>query len=187
MPKQTKKDLILSVAKKHFSEKGYDATGMDEIALSACVPKSLIYYHFKNKEDLLNRIITDFLGEYERILQDGSQRGIDKISRYVQFLEENSESARIILTESFKPAGNNYTSIFKAVEILRNNDSEPSKHPHWVAEFFTSMLPALLFVCYSESWCKYFNVQPETLAKDFSNAYKLTHGAYHEHIKKESL
>lgn len=187
MPKQSKKSEILSTAITLFSNKGYDATGMDEIAAVAGVPKSLIYYHFENKEDLLNNILVEFFNEYEQILQDESERGIDKISRYILFLEENKDKTRILLSESLKPAGNYHTAIFKAVEILRSNDPELSEHPHWVTEFFTSMLPAALFVCYSKAWCHYFNVQPETLANDFSNAYKLTHGAYHEHIKKESL
>ena len=187
MPKQSKKDDILAAAKQLFSEKGYDATGMEEVALLSGVPKSLIYYHFKNKEDLLNNIIAAFLAEYERILQDDSERGIDKIGRYIQFLEKNKDSARILMTESFKPASNNQTAIFKAVEILQNNDPEPADHGHWVTEFFTSILPSVVYVCYSESWCDYFKVRPETLANDFSNAYKLTHGAYHKHIKKESL
>ena len=187
MPRQSKKNEILSTAITLFSNKGYDATGMDEIAAIAGVPKSLIYYHFKNKEDLLNSILVDFFNEYERILQDESQRGVDKISIYIRFLEENKDKTRILLSESLKPAGNYHTAIFKAVEILRRNDPEPSEHSHWVTEFFTSMLPAAFFVCYSEAWCQYFNVQPEVLSNDFSNAYKLTHGAYHDFIKKESL
>ncbi|MDR2546553.1 MAG: TetR/AcrR family transcriptional regulator [Lachnospiraceae bacterium] len=187
MPKKSKKSEILSTAITLFSDKGYDATGMDEIAAGASVPKSLIYYHFENKEDLLNYILVDFFSEYGRILQDKTEVGIDKISRYIRFLEENKEKTRILLSESLKPAGNYHTAIFKAVEILVSNDPVLSEHPHWVTEFFTSMLPAALFVCYSEAWCQYFDVHPETLANDFSNAYKLTHGAYHEHIKKESL
>lgn len=169
---------------------------MEEIASLTGVPKSLIYYHFKGKEDLLNKIIAEFYGEYERILQDGSERGINKISTYVDFLEKNRDCIRIILAESLKQTSNN-TMIFKAVDTLRNSDNEladngnstnnKSNHAHWVTEFFTSIIPTIFFVCYDENWCKYFGVTKEELAKDFFTAYKLTHGAYHEHIKKESL
>ncbi len=97
MPRFNKKATILEAARKLFSEKGYDSTGMEEIALLAGVPKSLIYYHYKNKEELLAIIIKEFLCGYERILQDDSQRGIAKISRYIQFVENNRDCARILL------------------------------------------------------------------------------------------
>lgn len=188
MRKQSKKESILATAKMLFSEKGYDATSMDDIALRTSIPKSLIYYHFKNKEALLNSIIIEFLDEYERILQDDSERGTEKIARYLQFLENNHDSARILLTESFKQ-GNNRMAIFRAVETLINNTQLEMKenHAHWVTEFFTSIMPSLLFVCYKENWCMHFDVKHEDLTNDYLKAYKLTHGAYHEHIKQESL
>ena len=184
--KKDKKNLILTTAKNLFSQKGYDATGMDEIALTAKVPKSLIYYHFKNKEDLLNTIIENFLNEYKQILADNSQRGIDKITRYMEFLKNNRDSARILVMESLKQTGNQM-AIFRSVDTLWNIDSESAEHAHWVTEFFTSIMPAILFVCYEENWNQYFGVQPGVLADDFHNAYVWTHGAYHERIKKESL
>lgn len=188
MPRQSKKGSILKTAKLLFSEKGYDATSMDDIAMRTDIPKSLIYYHFKNKEELLNIIITEFLDEYARILQDDSERGTDKIAKYIQFIENNNDSARILLAESLKEGVNNI-AIFKSVEtLIKNSQSEmKSNHAHWVTEFFTSIMPSLLFVCYKENWCKYFDVKHEILTNDYLEAYKLTHGAYHEHIKQESL
>jgi len=186
MSKQNKRGLILDTAKRLFAEKGYDATGMEEIASVSCVPKSLIYYHFKNKEDLLNTIITDLFGEYERILKDETERGIDKIAWYIQFAKENKYCIKILLVESLKQTGNN-TIIFKTVETLKKSDPEFGNHLHMVAEFFTSILPSLLFICYEENWCNYFNVVPERMENDFLKVYKLTHGAYHEFINKESL
>ena len=60
----------MKTAKQLFAEKGYDATGMEEIASNAGVPKSLIYYHFNSKEDLLNAVITEFVDDYKDILHD---------------------------------------------------------------------------------------------------------------------
>ena len=100
--------------------------------------------------------------------------------------ESFKDSARIIVMESLKQ-GSNHMAIFKAVDTLRSVDPEPGEHAHWVTEFFTSIMPAILFVCYEENWNKYFGVKKNVLANDFHNAYKWTHGAYHEHINKESL
>ena len=183
---KNKKKAIIETAKRLFAEKSYNATGMDEIAKMTGVPKSLIYYHFKNKEDLLNTIVGEFFDEYAKLLNDDSNRGIDKISRYIQFLKENKNCTRIVIMESLKQTGD-YNAIFKAVETLKNNDPDFGNHLHLVTEFFTSILPSLLFICYEENWCKYFTVTSKSMENDFLRAYKLTHGAYHEFIKKESL
>ena len=183
---KNKKDAILEIAKRLFAEKGYDATGMDEIASMTEIPKSLIYYHFKNKKDLLNTIILNLLREYEQILKDETQRGIDKIECYIQFAKKNKYCIKILLMESLKQTDNN-TIIFKTVETLKKSDPEFGNHLHLIAEFFTSILPSLLFVCYEENWCKYFSVMPEIMENDFHMAYRLTHGAYHKFIDKESL
>lgn len=50
---------ILKCAKKLFAKKGYDATSMDEISKCADANKALIYYHFKNKENLYSTILLD--------------------------------------------------------------------------------------------------------------------------------
>lgn len=190
MARASKKSLILKVAQQLFAEKGYDATGMDEIASKSEIPKSLIYYHFKNKEELLNTIITNFIEEYNQLLHD-QMHGVEKISVYIAFLRQNRDCARIIISESLK-AGNGRSLPFKLLSPLMEIDAEqPSNkkmdHSHWVAELFTSILPSILFACYEDDLCSRFEVSAEQMEKDFAAAYKLTHGAYHDHINKESL
>lgn len=53
---ETKKRII-SVARRHFSEKGFDAARVDEIAKDAGVNKALIYYYFESKEAILDHLI----------------------------------------------------------------------------------------------------------------------------------
>lgn len=191
MAKESKKQLIVTTAKHLFAEKGYDATGMEEIASVCGIQKSLIYYHFKSKGDLLNAIISEFLNEYNRILRDTKVQGIDKISVYTTFLKENRDCAKIMISESLK-AGSNQNLFFKALTPLievdtENSSGEKMDNAHWLTEFFTSIVPTVLFACYEENWGSYFGVSEEQMEADFANAYKLTHGAYHNHIEKESL
>lgn len=195
MPRISKKNLIIQTATQLFAEKGYDATGMEEIASKLEIPKSLIYYHFKSKEDLLNVIVTGFIEEYNRILHDGKERGIDKISVYIEFLKQNRDCAKILISESLK-AGSNQNLLLKTLNPLMeletkqvpgNKSSNKFDNAHWQTEFFTSILPSIMFVCYENSWRDYFGVSEEQMEKDYYTAYKLTHGAYHEHIEKESL
>ncbi len=50
------KKRILDVALKEFSEKGYEATNIREIAEQLGIAKSAIYKHYKSKEDIWNAL-----------------------------------------------------------------------------------------------------------------------------------
>jgi AcrR family transcriptional regulator len=51
-----KRASILKEAARQFYMKGYDGTRIDEIASSLGVTKPFIYYHFKNKTEILDEI-----------------------------------------------------------------------------------------------------------------------------------
>lgn len=51
-----KRASILKEAARQFYQKGYDGTRIDEIASSLGVTKPFIYYHFKNKTEILDEI-----------------------------------------------------------------------------------------------------------------------------------
>lgn len=67
-----RKQLILEAATKSFSLFGYKATTMDQIAKLANVGKGTIYTFFKNKEELLDEIVTslikDMKAEAEKVI-----------------------------------------------------------------------------------------------------------------------
>lgn len=51
-----KREQILEVAARFFYDRGYRATTVDAIADELSVTKPFIYYHFKNKEDILQHL-----------------------------------------------------------------------------------------------------------------------------------
>jgi AcrR family transcriptional regulator len=59
----TTRSNILSVAIKHFAEKGFDGARVDEIAADTATSKRMIYYYFDDKEDL-------FIAALEQAYQD---------------------------------------------------------------------------------------------------------------------
>jgi TetR/AcrR family transcriptional regulator len=65
---------ILEAAETLFADKGFDATSISDISSLSGAGRSLIYYHFKDKQDL-----------YASILQDGE-------ARMLQIAEEASSS-----------------------------------------------------------------------------------------------
>ncbi len=70
-----KRIAILRCAKRLFAKKGYDATSMDEISKCADANKALIYYHFKNKENLYSKILLDSICS----IHDSIKSQIDEI------------------------------------------------------------------------------------------------------------
>lgn len=67
--KEAHRQEILTVAMKVFSEKGYYAATLDEIALKAEFSKGTIYLYFSNKEDILNTILKDAMEQWYTCLQ----------------------------------------------------------------------------------------------------------------------
>jgi AcrR family transcriptional regulator len=67
------KDKIMVAAKKLFFEKGYHATSLRDLAKEIGATTSIIYYYFKNKEELLVRI-------YEGLFEE-SIDGLSKIAQ----------------------------------------------------------------------------------------------------------
>jgi AcrR family transcriptional regulator len=67
------KDKLIRAAKKLFYEKGYHATSLKDLAKEMGTATSIIYYYFKNKEELLVRL-------YEGALEET----IDDISKIAQ-------------------------------------------------------------------------------------------------------
>jgi AcrR family transcriptional regulator len=64
----TRADQILRAAARLFAERGYGATGIDDIGAAAGVSGPAIYWHFKGKQALLAAMLTDVS---ERLLEGG--------------------------------------------------------------------------------------------------------------------
>lgn len=62
---QSRRDIV-AVAIDCFSRLGYQGTSIDRIARAAGVTKGALYYHFRDKEDLLFGALDDRIGGFER-------------------------------------------------------------------------------------------------------------------------
>jgi AcrR family transcriptional regulator len=56
----------MAIAIDCFARYGYQGTSIDRIATAAGVTKGALYYHFRDKEDLLFEAVQDRIGEFER-------------------------------------------------------------------------------------------------------------------------
>ncbi len=65
-------ELILESAQEHFLQKGFKGTSINDVADHAKINKSLIYHHFKDKENLWKAV-------KERILKKSANNHLDEI------------------------------------------------------------------------------------------------------------
>lgn len=56
----------MNIAIDCFARYGYQATSVDRIAKAAGLTKGALYYHFKDKEDLLLEAVKNRVGQFER-------------------------------------------------------------------------------------------------------------------------
>lgn len=64
------REKILYESLSLFSVRGYDAITVREIASAVGIKESSIYNHFKNKKDILDKIIDETLKRYYKVLED---------------------------------------------------------------------------------------------------------------------
>jgi TetR/AcrR family transcriptional regulator len=99
------KDRILKVAEDLFVEKGFIGTSMNEIAEKAGVAKSLIYHHFKSKQELWQAMIRDYddrFGLIEKFYETLSAKDPESLldlaqgeNGFFEFLRRNPRLVRL--------------------------------------------------------------------------------------------
>ncbi|MCD6571410.1 MAG: TetR/AcrR family transcriptional regulator [Deltaproteobacteria bacterium] len=97
---------ILQAADTLFGKIGFDATTTREIAKISNTNKSLIHYHFKNKEGLFQSVLDHYFENLSDTLQnvllgreDIEDRLEHVINVYLDFLEQNKNYIRIVQRE----------------------------------------------------------------------------------------
>ena len=122
------KQKILTAAENEFSQNGFAAARVDNIAKEACVNKQMIYAHFDNKENLyatVLKIVYSRLEEYETPISQMDFDGVETIRKvilgYFNFLMQNPSFVRLVLWENLndaKYASRIETDIFSGVKLL---------------------------------------------------------------------
>lgn len=203
--KENAREKIMKVATSLFAKKGFDAATVDEIAERAKVNKALIYYYFKNKDDLLSKIFDNFMQglmlKFQELFRTMKSKEVfDSRSRMDEIMQvllglmmENEEILKLMLMESIKGKRDPFLQIMKGrinkqfIELL---DEAKNKGIHidedfiqmYVTEFFTGSVPMIIYVVYRNRWAKFFDVDKEALDKMFINAFDETHIEHHRKI-----
>jgi len=65
---QNTKDRIMEVSIDLFSRQGFHAVSIRDITGQVGIKESTLYYHFKNKEQIINAIFAEYREAYQRML-----------------------------------------------------------------------------------------------------------------------
>ncbi len=91
----TTKEKIADVALSMFSERGYEAVSIRDICGEVGIKESTLYYHFKNKQDILDSLISKFENHINELLSH-----IDD-SKSIAMLNEEKENREVERMDSY--------------------------------------------------------------------------------------
>ncbi|EHQ89650.1 TetR/AcrR family transcriptional regulator [Desulfosporosinus youngiae] len=189
-------EKILQAAEELFAERGFDGTSVNLIAEKADVNKAMIYYHFKDKNDLINSMFERILREAEHYLKRAfaahSDSGIevshlDRIEEELNFLSKRKRIISVMMMEALKgDEKDNY--FFKCAERVFKHElkgfksesgeieeNSSDRQRDLVYEFFTGFVPIIAFVVFNEKWCDYFKCDSDKAMEYFLESFRKTH------------
>jgi len=128
------KENILKEAALLFSQKGYERTSMREIAKRVGVTKPAIYYHFSNKQELFEELVTT---SFER-----SQKKIAEIAKSDSDPVEKLKQLALDIMEGVKqnPDGARFMHDLMAGNIRKNIKLDHRKVFSRQEKYFTQIL-----------------------------------------------
>ena len=152
---------IMDAAMLLFMEKGYANTTTQDIVDKVNISRGLLYYHFKNKEDILYYLVERYseklLRDIHVIVNDDDKTAIEKIRAFID--------ATIISTDNVSAEG---TELQKTVD-LKENRYMLDKLSHKLIEKLTIYFERIINQGISE---KVFSVKyPSETAEFLMTAY----------------
>jgi AcrR family transcriptional regulator len=191
------KEKILGVAEQLFAEKGFNGTSIDKIAKTAGVNKGLIYYHFKDKKDIVVSIFKGIINEINQSLSlsvTEEDKEIDvqqlqrKIKDEIEYCRKRKKIIAVMMMEALKVDGN-AGFLFQCAEMVIQQEMDgirkkiqgadllsPEERVRYLLhEFFTGFIPIISFVSLQEKWCEYFDCDKEKALYYFIESFTQTH------------
>ena len=121
--KMNVRDRLLETAARLFYEKGYTATGINEVIKQAGICKASFYHHFKTKEDLLVVSLEQrhdrMMGDLRTLIAQGKTPA-EKIGRVFEWLGDSCSCgtsangcAYLNMVSEFRDAGGRVRELVK--------------------------------------------------------------------------
>lgn len=181
---------ILAVAEELFADKGFPSTGIDEIARKVGIAKSVIYYHFRNKQAILDAIIGRFIEETIELKKryagsiaevDDARAQAGGIKLTVDYLGSRARILKIMVLETLRRRGpkspllrlwDDNVGVARAIlSRLAPRFSQQELDRYFAEMYFIGFLPLVLFFVFADSWCAHYGVGREQAIDTFRRAW----------------
>ena len=118
---QDRAESLMAAAIDLFTERDYASVTIKDITRRAGVTHSLVYYHFKNKEELFNRDVTNLIETTIKCYQESRKHHHDPVELIEDWFENNirlSQDLRKLVKIMFDYAGprKGSPSVSKAIK-----------------------------------------------------------------------
>ncbi len=136
---------IVAAAERHFAERGFEATRLDDIAADVGIRRAAIFYHFGDKQELYRAVLEGVFGDWTTALPSGgsaAERIEASLTGWIDYVAQRPSVARLILREAansrpgvvstFVRAGSAPVAWFRAVidEGVASSELKPVIEPH---------------------------------------------------------
>ena len=101
-----RRNEILDVAERLFCTQGYDNTSTNDILAEIGIARGTLYYHFRNKEDILDamidRILDEIIRKAENIALNESMPVLERLTKTVLAANVDTKTGDMILEQVHK-------------------------------------------------------------------------------------
>ena len=172
------KEKILKTSELLFAKKGYDATSVEEITKRANITKSLVYYYFRSKKEILKTLFSSFEAELLDVKQkafgvlfsEDEEKDYKKKLKKVMlqitfpFVEKWKNVIKIALVEEIKyfskgPLFRYFDINLKIAGELyeKHNIKGDFSEENITVDFFVVFLPIIGYSAFVDEWCAHYN------------------------------
>ena len=100
IPEAGKKEAILEAALESFLENGYESTSVRSISQKVGCEVGLIYYYFKTKEELFDRVLDAYYEKTEKEMQAIAAQSDATAEKFINYMEKKAVSYRKNFSET---------------------------------------------------------------------------------------
>jgi TetR/AcrR family transcriptional regulator len=94
---------IVAAAERHFAERGFQATRLDDVAEDVGIRRAAIFYHFGDKQELYAAVLDEVFRDLTADLPAGGsalERLEASLTGWIDFVAQRPNVARLILREA---------------------------------------------------------------------------------------
>jgi AcrR family transcriptional regulator len=175
------KEKILEAAQQVFVEKGFASARMEDVAKRSSITKTMLYYHFDTKRNLLHEIAQRTVNELklafsESLSEHGSQSPEEfrkHLGNIMSFFERHRSIVRLIVAEYISNPDETLPGFADMFEVIRGfaGKDEPE---FLVRLFFFNAIPMLMYTCIGEKFCSEYGVEREMSDRVFADTFART-------------